>query len=172
MATVMKFDTLSWAKKLEKAGVPSQQAEVQVELVFQAVDDNTSTKQDLCKAEGRIEVKLKEIELSIKEVEANLELKIKQVELSLKEVESKLELSLKEVESKLELSLKEVKSKLELTIEEVESRLELKIEALRREVMLTIEKVKGAINTQIAKWVLGVSAIQTTVLVYFMRTLH
>ncbi|HEY2566289.1 MAG TPA: hypothetical protein VGH95_01075 [Candidatus Aquirickettsiella sp.] len=47
MAALMKFDTLSWAKKLEKAGVPPQQAEVQVELIFRAIDDNICAKQDL-----------------------------------------------------------------------------------------------------------------------------
>ncbi len=92
MAAVMKFDTLSWAKKLEKAGVPTQQAELQVALVLQAVDDNTCKKQDLFASEGRIEIKLKEIELSIKEVEANLALKIK-------DVESNLELKIKDIES-------------------------------------------------------------------------
>ena len=110
MATLMKFDTLSWAKKLEKAGVPSQQAELQVELVFQAVDDNTCTKQDLFETESRVEVKLKEIELKIKDVEAKLELKI--------------------------------------------------------------EQIRGSINTQIAKWVLGVSVVQTTVLAVLIRSIH
>lgn len=125
MAALMKFDTLSWAKKLEKAGVPAQQAALQVALVFQAVDDNTCTKQDLRESEGRIEVNTKDVE-----------------------------------------------SKLALKIKDVESRLVLEIEALRRELVLAIEEVKGSINTQIAKWVLGVSVVQTTVLAVLIRSIH
>jgi copper chaperone CopZ len=154
MATVMKFDTLSWAKKLKKAGVPSQQAELQVALVLQAIDDNTCTKQDILTSEGRIEVKLKEIELNIKEVETNLELKIK------------------DVESNLELKIKNAESRLELKIKDVESKLELKIAEVKKDLMLAIEKVKATINTQIAKWVLGVSVVQTTVLAILIRSIH
>ncbi len=58
MAAVMKFDTLAWAKKLEKVGVPSEQAEVQVELIFKAIDDNTCTKNDLNNLENNIKIKL------------------------------------------------------------------------------------------------------------------
>ena len=56
MAALMKFDTLSWAKKLEQAGVPPQQAEIQVDLIFRAIDDNICTKQDLRELEGNINI--------------------------------------------------------------------------------------------------------------------
>lgn len=117
MVALMKFDTLSWSKKLERAGVPLQQAEVQAELVFRAIDDNICTKQDLRELEGNISIELKE--------------------------------------------------------------LELKIEGIRRESLgiksdleLTIEKLNANISKQIAKWVLGVSAIQATVLLTLIRYMH
>jgi ribosome-associated translation inhibitor RaiA len=106
----MKFDTLSWAKKLEQAGVPSKQAEVQVQLIFRVIDDNIGTKSDLRESEAKFEIKLKE--------------------------------------------------------------LELKIEAVKKDLIVAIEKVKASINTQIAKWVLGVSAIQTMVLIALIRSIH
>jgi len=110
MAALMKFDTLSWAKKLEKAGVPPQQAEVQVELIFRAIDDNICTKQDLRESEGNVKIKLKE--------------------------------------------------------------LELKIEEVKKDLTVSIEKVKASINKQIAGWVFGVSALQATVLIAMIRSMH
>lgn len=103
MAALMKFDTLSWAKKLEKAGVPPKQAEVQVELIFKAINDNICTKQDLRESEGNITLKLKELEL-------NFELKI--------------------------------------------------------------EQVKSSLQKQIAGWVLGVSAVQATLIIGVIRYIH
>ncbi len=59
MAAIMKFDTLSWVKKLEKAGVPPHQAEVQVKLIFSAIDDNLPTKQDFRNFEQTIKLEFK-----------------------------------------------------------------------------------------------------------------
>ncbi|MES2141788.1 MAG: hypothetical protein V4471_02740 [Pseudomonadota bacterium] len=76
---LMKFDTLTWVKKLEKAGIPPQQAEAQVNLVFQTIDGNACTKRDLLESEGRVEVKLKD-------TESKLELKIEEVRREVTEV--------------------------------------------------------------------------------------
>lgn len=89
---VMKFDTLAWAKKLEKAGIPSEQAEAQVEMLSDVIEDNVCLKQDLAE--------------------------------------------------------------------------------VKKDILIEIERVKGSINAQIAKWVLGVSALQVTVLITFIRSMH
>jgi hypothetical protein len=128
MAALMKFDTLSWAKKLERAGVPPQQAAVQVDLIFRAIDDNICTKQDLRELEGNINIKLKELELKIEGIRRE--------------------------------SLG-IKNDLELTIEQV-----------RKDLTVAIEKVNANLSKQITQWVLGVSAIQTTVLLTLIRFMH
>lgn len=92
MSIIMKFDTLAWAKKLEKAGIPSEQAGAQVEMLSEVIENNVCTKQDLAE--------------------------------------------------------------------------------VKKDIVLEIEKIKGSINVQIAKWVLGVSAIQATVLVALIRSVH
>jgi hypothetical protein len=89
VSTIMRFDTLAWAKKLEKAGVPSAHAEAQVEILSKVIEANITTKQDLAE--------------------------------------------------------------------------------VRRDIILEIEKIKASLNAQIAKWVLGVSAVQATVLVSLIR---
>lgn len=153
----MKFDTLSWAKKLEQAGIPPQQAEIQVELVFRAIDDNICTKQDLRELEGNINTKLKELELKI-------------------EGTRRERLGIK---SDLELKIEETRRDLGLKIEETRRDLELKIEGTRKETIgvktdltVAIEKVNVNISKQIAKWVLGVSAIQASVLLTLIRFMH
>ena len=149
----MKFDTLSWVKKLEKAGVPPHQAEVQVKLMFQAIDDNISTKQDFRDFEQTIKLEFK-----------NVELKIEEVKKETIEIKSGLELKIEGVRKEIV----ELKKDLELKLEGVRNDLELKIEGVKKEIVA----VKGTINRQIAKWALGVSAIQTTILIVFMRSLH
>ena len=117
MAALMKFDTLSWAKKLEEAGVPPKQAEVQVDLIFRAIDDNICTKQDLRESEGNVTIKLKELELKVEEVKRDLAVSVEKINSS-------------------------------------------------------IEKVKGALQKQIAGWVLGVSAVQATLIIGVIRYIH
>ncbi len=91
-SAIMKFDTLAWAKKLEKAGIPTEQAEAQVEMFSEIIENNVCTKQDLAE--------------------------------------------------------------------------------VRKDIIIELEKIKGSINAQIAKWVLGVSAIQATVLITLIRSMH
>jgi hypothetical protein len=67
ISTVMKFDTLAWAKRLEKAGIPYPHAEAQVELISNVVKDNICTKQDLSELEKKSALRFKELELKITE---------------------------------------------------------------------------------------------------------
>ena len=179
MAALMKFDTLSWVKKLEQAGVPPQQAEVQVDLIFRAIDDNICTKQDLHELEGNITIKLKELELKIEGIRRE-SLGIKSdLELKIEETRKDLGLKIEETKSGLELKIEGTRRDLELKIEETKSDLELKIEETRKETVgvktdltVTIEKLNASISKQIAQWVLGVSVIQTSVLLTLIRFMH
>jgi len=89
---LMKFDTLTWARKLEKTGIPAEQAEAHVEMFSEVIEKNVCTKQNLAE--------------------------------------------------------------------------------VKKDIIMKIEKIKGNINAQIARWVLGVSAIQATVLVSLIRSMH
>ncbi|MES2998606.1 MAG: DUF1640 domain-containing protein [Pseudomonadota bacterium] len=72
MSATMKLDTLAWAKKLERAGIPTQHAEAQVELLANVIEDNICTKQNFKEFEGKIEIKLKELEIKIVESKNDL----------------------------------------------------------------------------------------------------
>ncbi len=44
---VVYFDTLAYANKLKRSGVPSEQAEVHAEALLEVFEDRIATKQDL-----------------------------------------------------------------------------------------------------------------------------
>jgi len=62
MTKTIAFDTLAYAKKLKKAGVPEAQAEVHAEAFAEIIDERIATKQDI------LELKrdLKELEMRLK----------------------------------------------------------------------------------------------------------
>lgn len=57
--SVMVFNSLNYAKRLEQAGfTPRQQAEVQANIMTEIVDEKIATKQDLRVLEYRITIRL------------------------------------------------------------------------------------------------------------------
>lgn len=54
MSRAITFDTLSYVKKLEKAGVPPAQAEAHAEAIAELVDEELATKRDLKELEMRL----------------------------------------------------------------------------------------------------------------------
>lgn len=60
IATVL-FDTLTYANKLKAAGMPTAQAEVQVEMLAEVVSYNLATKQDLTEVKQQLEIRLAEL---------------------------------------------------------------------------------------------------------------
>jgi hypothetical protein len=67
----MRFDTLAWAKKLEKAGVPSAHAEAQVEILSEVIEDNITTKQDLAEVRRDIILEIEKIKASLNAQQAS-----------------------------------------------------------------------------------------------------
>lgn len=53
------FDTLKYANKLKAVGVPEKQAEAQVEMLAEIMDDKLATKADI----KHLEERMKELEL-------------------------------------------------------------------------------------------------------------
>ena len=73
MANPMRqFDSLTYANKLRKAGVPEQQANLQAEALFTLVEDQLLNKQDLEKVELKLSADIKEVRADVERVEAKL----------------------------------------------------------------------------------------------------
>lgn len=53
-STAIAFDTLQYAKRLQKAGFTEQQAEVQAESIKELIEDKLATKEDIRKLEELI----------------------------------------------------------------------------------------------------------------------
>ena len=51
---VLTFDTLQYAKKLQKAGFTEQQAETQAESIKELIEDKLATKEDIRRLEELI----------------------------------------------------------------------------------------------------------------------
>ena len=83
MSDTITFDTLVYAKKLQRAGVPEEQAEVHAEALAVIIDEKLATKQDI-----RLKHDMKELEVSLKrdmkELEVSLKRDMKELELRLK----------------------------------------------------------------------------------------
>ena len=62
--TTTIFDTLMYAKKLRKAGVPEKQAEAQAEALKEIIETNLATKLDI--RELKAEIKELEYKMTIK----------------------------------------------------------------------------------------------------------
>ena len=58
MSSTIAFDTLAYAKRLIAAGVPAKQAEIQVEIFAEIIDEQIATKRDLKEMEMRITIRL------------------------------------------------------------------------------------------------------------------
>ncbi len=54
MPHTITFDTLAYAKRLEKAGVPETQAEAPAEAIAELIDDELATKRDIKELEMRL----------------------------------------------------------------------------------------------------------------------
>jgi len=127
MSTALAFDTHAYVKKLRDAGVPEQQAEIQVEAIASLIEERMVTKQDQQLLETNLRRDMKELETNLrrdmKELETRLETRIK-------ELETRLETRIKELETRLETRIKELEVELKHDIKDLETRLLIRLGGL------------------------------------------
>ena len=76
----MAFDTLTYAKKLQEAGVPPQQAETHAWALKETVEDTLATKQDLRELNTRIDGRFKEVDNRFTELETRIDGRFNELE--------------------------------------------------------------------------------------------
>jgi hypothetical protein len=112
MAATSHLDTLDYAKKLEAAGVPKAQAELQASALNDALASSVASRSDLSNLAQRIDGNFASLEAKIdarfREVEArfdgrfdNVDGRFHDVDLELAHLESRLEARIGSVELKL-----------------------------------------------------------------------
>ena len=65
MAAAARFVTLDYARKLEAAGVPRTQAEVQAHALNEAISESLATREDLANLETRMDARFAAVEAKI-----------------------------------------------------------------------------------------------------------
>jgi len=148
------FDTLAYVKKLEVAGMPTKQAEAQVELQSQIFSDvlleKLATKENF-----------NTLDIKIDKVEANLDAKIDRVETALNaridKVETTLNAKIDRVEANLNAKIDRVEANLNTKIDRVETTLNAKIDKVAVELKSDIQQLKVAFDGKLTliHWMLG-----------------
>ena len=110
----MAFDTLTYAKKLQEAGVPPQQAETHAWALKETVEDTLATKQDLRELNTRIDSRFselntrmdgrfKEIDGRFTELETRLDGRFKEIDGRFTDLETRIDGRFKEVDGRFRL---------------------------------------------------------------------
>ena len=79
----MAFDTLTYAKKLQEAGVPPQQAETHAWALKETVEDTLATKQDLQLVRQDVELVRQDVQLvrqEVRELDTRMDGRFKEVD--------------------------------------------------------------------------------------------
>ncbi len=103
----MAFDTLTYAKKLQEAGVPPQQAETHAWALKESVEDTLATKQDLRELETRLDGRFAELE-------TRLDGRFKEVDGRFAELEARMDGRFAELEARIDGRFKEVDARFRL----------------------------------------------------------
>jgi multidrug resistance efflux pump len=76
VAVAIPFDTLDYARKLESAGVPAAQAELQASALGEALARAVATLADLLASEGRLGARIDRLDARIDNARLELEARI------------------------------------------------------------------------------------------------
>ncbi len=80
MDQAIAFDTLAYANKLKKAGIPDEQAEVHAAAIAEIVNEQMATKRDIKELETALRHDIKEMDTAlrhdIKEMEMRLTIRM------------------------------------------------------------------------------------------------
>ncbi len=94
MPVAIPFDTLDYARKLEVAGVPTAQAELQATALGEALSKAVATPADLSTLESRLTARIDVVAARIDAVEASLRARIDALDIKLTELGKELRLEL------------------------------------------------------------------------------
>lgn len=108
MPAPLPFDTLDYARKLERAGVPTAQAELQAQALGEALASTVATRGDLASLESRLELRFARIDARFEQVDARFE----QVDARFEHLEAKMNARFEALESRLNARIDALKLEL------------------------------------------------------------
>ena len=105
MAVAIPFDTLDYAKKLETAGVPAAQAELQATALGDALAKAAVAPGDLAGLEGRLTARIESVDARIESLEAKMSARIDSLEGKMSARIDSLDAKIDAVKNELRLEL-------------------------------------------------------------------
>ncbi|HEX6136065.1 MAG TPA: hypothetical protein VF059_00250 [Casimicrobiaceae bacterium] len=167
MAVAIPFDTLDYARKLESAGVPAAQAELQATALGEALAKAVAAPADLVMLESRLGARIGALDAKIEAVESRLGARIGALDAKIEAVASRLgaridalDAKIEAVESRLGARIDALDVKIEAVQRSLTARidaLDAKIEQVRNELRLElggrIDRLAASVDT--LKWMFG-----------------
>jgi len=105
VAVAIPFDTLDYAKKLETAGVPAAQAELQAAALGDALAKAAVAPGDLAGLEGRLTARIESVDARIESLEAKMSARIDSLEAKMSARIDSLDAKIDAVKNELRLEL-------------------------------------------------------------------
>jgi len=105
VAVAIPFDTLDYAKKLETAGVPAAQAELQATALGDALAKAAVAPGDLAGLEGRLTARIESVDARIESLEAKMSARIESLEAKMSARIDSLDAKIDAVKNELRLEL-------------------------------------------------------------------
>jgi len=105
VAVAIPFDTLDYAKKLETAGVPAAQAELQATALGDALAKAAVAPGDLAGLEGRLTARIESVDARIESLEAKMSARIDSLEAKMSARIDSLDARIDAVKNELRLEL-------------------------------------------------------------------
>jgi tetrahydromethanopterin S-methyltransferase subunit G len=143
VAVAIPFDTLDYARKLETAGVPAAQAELQATALGDALAKAVAAPGDLVGLESRLVS-------SIESLDTKLSVKIDSLE-------AKMSARIDSLDAKIETVRNELSSRIETVRTELITKVDTVKNELRLELGGQIERLAGTVDSM--KWMFGFVAV-------------
>ena len=151
MAVAIPFDTLDYAKKLETAGVPAAQAELQAAALGDALAKAAVAPGDLAGLEGRLTARIESVDARIESLEARMSARIESLE------------------AKMSARIDSLEAKMSARIDSLDAKIDAVKNELRLELGGQIARLAGTIDSM--KWMFGfLAAMNIGILIRLFTT--
>jgi hypothetical protein len=150
VAVAIPFDTLDYAKKLETAGVPAAQAELQATALGDALAKAVAAPADLAGLESRLVASIQSLDAK---VVTSIEYLDAKVVSSSESLDAKLSARIDSLEAKMSARIDSLDAKIDAVRNELNTRIETVKNELRLELGGKIDRLAGTVDTM--KWMFG-----------------
>ena len=151
------YDTLSYVQKLESVGIPRHQAEAQVEIMSNLVDQNFATTHDMSELSSNMSGEFKAVRSEMRELAT-------QLRSEMQELATELRSEMQELKTELRSEMQELKTELRSEMQELKTELRSDMKVLRADLTRDMTIRLGAMIAASTTLTISVTAIMLSVL--------